>query len=679
MSSENEHPAAAVTGSRSTRGFFWSILILGAVLRFLDLGRASYMIDEVNVVRDAAGSQSLAQIYRTEVDRFGFNHRLPLAYGLIHLAVRSTDLSSTGFPPEWAARAPFAIFGVLMLPLMFLLGREIAGREAGLVAMILTALSPFHIFYSREAYDYSLLMFFTVAVLWSVVRVVRQECAGMRAGWRDHALMAIAVSGLMYSHLSGLLYMAGLGVGVFAALATCGALRGMLRVRTVLAWVLTLLVPVLLFMPFLMKLLGGEWINQDESSVMNRSWLSVPPGVFGRMGWGQGWYAMGPFVGFVILGTMTLARDRGAQRATMIVLLLGGAVYGVVQAWAMRVGRFEVRYFACLFPHVVLLATLGLLAFSRSLSNRFSSLRPVHVLGACLAVICAWLAPSAWAVTQIGARGYNYKGLAEWIRSNIPKGGIYSYWNVYDGRGVPGVYATPDRYMAYPMAWSTPDDYARYRVKDRLESFFTRFPTAVFVETAPVDLVDPGRATCEPVAREALFRNRVWLSDPWCDFLIRMQTWPLGLAQWESTWIHKMHISFNRIEDLPEVAKARGKSVYHYFGDNWQYTKDQQMNDWLVTGMSASFFVGPVDGQPIPVDIKLIGAGLPGGCRLSVYGPSSARLLNDLEIPARMTEIELPRTMLAAGRNEFVVEILPPANGMEGAFALTDIRIATVR
>jgi len=75
---------------------------------------------------------------------------------------------------EFALRFPSALLGVLAIPLMFVWGRRWFGRAAGLIAALLLAANPYHLWYSQEAKMYALLvvvvMLSLMAFTWAVER-----------------------------------------------------------------------------------------------------------------------------------------------------------------------------------------------------------------------------------------------------------------------------------------------------------------------------------------------------------------------------------------------------------------------------------------------------------------------------------------------------------------------------
>lgn len=66
-----------------------------------------------------------------------------------------------------------ALVGVVSIPLMYVLGKEILDRNVGIIAAALLTFSAFHIMYSQEARMYSLLLFFFILSFILYLRAMR--------------------------------------------------------------------------------------------------------------------------------------------------------------------------------------------------------------------------------------------------------------------------------------------------------------------------------------------------------------------------------------------------------------------------------------------------------------------------------------------------------------------------
>jgi mannosyltransferase len=95
---------------------------------------------------------------------------------------------------EVGLRSLSALFGAATVPVAYAIGRELASRQAGLVAAAFVAVSPMLIWYSQEARSYALLVFFGALSLLFFVRALRG-----RQG-RDLALWTLASGLALCSH-----------------------------------------------------------------------------------------------------------------------------------------------------------------------------------------------------------------------------------------------------------------------------------------------------------------------------------------------------------------------------------------------------------------------------------------------------------------------------------------------
>lgn len=139
------------------------ILLLAAFLRLWELDKIppSLFGDEVDV-----GYQAYS-ILKTGKDYTGqplplYIHslsewRAPL---FLYSAVPTVALFGLN---EWGVRLPAAIFGILGVFLVYLLGKRLQGERFGLVAAFLTAILPWHIHYSRAAFEVTMLLDFLLA------------------------------------------------------------------------------------------------------------------------------------------------------------------------------------------------------------------------------------------------------------------------------------------------------------------------------------------------------------------------------------------------------------------------------------------------------------------------------------------------------------------------------------
>ena len=90
----------------------------------------------------------------------------PLYYALLHLWIALWG------PGPLALRSLSILFGMLTIPMAYLVGRELAGPRAGLWAAALIALNPIHVYYSQEVRMYGLVAGLSLGSMYYATRLL---------------------------------------------------------------------------------------------------------------------------------------------------------------------------------------------------------------------------------------------------------------------------------------------------------------------------------------------------------------------------------------------------------------------------------------------------------------------------------------------------------------------------
>ncbi len=125
----------------------------------------------------------------------------PLYYALVGVLMRLFGEADV------VLRLPSALFGAAAIPIVFALGRALFGSRAGWIAALLLAVHPLHVFYSREARVYPLLLCLTMLTLLALWRALESDS---RRAW---VAFGAALTAACYSHFYGLF------LGIAATLA----------------------------------------------------------------------------------------------------------------------------------------------------------------------------------------------------------------------------------------------------------------------------------------------------------------------------------------------------------------------------------------------------------------------------------------------------------------------------
>lgn len=208
-----------------------AIVAVAALGRVYHLGYAEFHEDELEnmrlIIRAFKGEE-----YAPFLD----------SKGPIHWLVPAALWFLNGWGNEAIARTPFTAAALLLIPLMFALGRRMTGRDAvGLAAAGFVALNGFFVAYARHVENQSLIVFWGALTVWWAYRYYREGIVSFlpwvglsaavglithpdvllylpvfgaivalkawqeRADWRAH-LPWLAGSGLLFIALNGLFY-----------------------------------------------------------------------------------------------------------------------------------------------------------------------------------------------------------------------------------------------------------------------------------------------------------------------------------------------------------------------------------------------------------------------------------------------------------------------------------------
>ncbi len=154
------------------------ILLLGAFLRFYDLGGENLWSDEVVSVYYANKSVLEAIKWSPTIGYF------PLYSMMLSLWIKIFGIS------EFSVRFLSAVFGTLAIYGVFQIGAFMFNKKVGIYSAIIMALSPFNVYYSQEARSYTLLILLSIYSIYFYLKY-------LESAKNNHMLYYIAFTLLM--------------------------------------------------------------------------------------------------------------------------------------------------------------------------------------------------------------------------------------------------------------------------------------------------------------------------------------------------------------------------------------------------------------------------------------------------------------------------------------------------
>ncbi|HWS72845.1 MAG TPA: hypothetical protein VN605_12060, partial [Thermoanaerobaculia bacterium] len=187
-------------------------LASGAWLRFSHLGAPSFWLDEIlhyDLATSAARQPWWRWLWPFEVE----NGPLFYASGLAGRFARDIELS---------ARIAPALFGLAAIALTLVARRAAIFRDATVAALpLLIAASPLHVYYSREARPYALLMLLALALLVAILTEARGPTVALLLGasaWTGAASFPLLAAATFALALRRRWSLAGCGFALAAAI-----------------------------------------------------------------------------------------------------------------------------------------------------------------------------------------------------------------------------------------------------------------------------------------------------------------------------------------------------------------------------------------------------------------------------------------------------------------------------
>lgn len=388
-----------------------AIVVLGGLLRFCGVGAQSLWVDELWSIKAAGIGEALspAAIFN--------NIQGPAHAVLVHAVAYLSDA-------EGVLRSISALFGTATIVVVYALANDLFDRKTALLAALLTAVSPFLIWYSQELRNYSMLIFFAALSTLAAWRLVERQSAS----WRM-LVFATVLGGL--SNLSA----------VFLALAHwIFAAPRLIRNRAFRKrWILAFVIVLVLVSPWVWGIANwtrvdrvGERIGTvasgDGSELLRGETTFTPmaiPYSFYVMIYG---YSLGPssvelhttapasafmkhaaYTGpaaLLLALVLTLGFASFAESRARLRLLLPTTVVpivGISMLAILNVKVFNPRYIAVTLPLIIVLAAAG--------ARRLRGL-PGRAVAGLLIVLCLWSAgnyywnPAYWREDVRGAVQY---------------------------------------------------------------------------------------------------------------------------------------------------------------------------------------------------------------------------------------------------------------------------------
>jgi 4-amino-4-deoxy-L-arabinose transferase-like glycosyltransferase len=189
-------PERSLRQGAQNRAVHW-LLVLISLLAF---GTRVYLLDGQALWDDEAKSVAVSSWPPMSILAEQASHEHPpLHYLLLHFSMALAGRS------ESAVRFVSVFFGVLLVPLLYLVGKALAGERVGTIAALLAAVSPFYVRFGQETRMYTLATFLSLLSTYLFLRLVFAGEQAQRTGqaeqeWGLSLAYMAATAAALYSH-----------------------------------------------------------------------------------------------------------------------------------------------------------------------------------------------------------------------------------------------------------------------------------------------------------------------------------------------------------------------------------------------------------------------------------------------------------------------------------------------
>ncbi|MFT7616249.1 MAG: mannosyltransferase, partial [Candidatus Woesearchaeota archaeon] len=218
------------------------ILLVATLLRVWGIESESYWLDESISIRQAQEKE-----YSTTFELVKNDIHLPLHISILHFWVKlfGTD--------EFATRSLSVLFGVLSIPILYLLAKQLFNKRVAIISSIIFAVSPIMIYYSQEARLYSLFVFLSLLSMYFYVRYLEDMST------KKLLFYGLASLFLIYTHLFSFLVLFVQNVFILY--------RMKLQPKKLYKWFIGQFILFILFLPWIANLI------KQVSSTLNTMWI----------------------------------------------------------------------------------------------------------------------------------------------------------------------------------------------------------------------------------------------------------------------------------------------------------------------------------------------------------------------------------------------------------------------
>jgi len=555
------------------------LMLLGIWLRFFRLGQALLWIDEITITWFAALPRTVGQIfseiYAADMQGFTGQH-MPIQYALLNIFYWLYDAFGVEHVSEWLTRFPYALTGILSLPLVYLFAkRYYRSSKTGLWALLLFAVSFFHVSRSRDATGYAPLILFILLNSYGLVGLLLPDAQMKRRKTIGFFLaFVVGTVGAFLTQLTSWLYLAPEGAVLFGCVVWMlfkdyrnGVRPGdsLKRHAVPVALVFILVITALCFSRFPLAVTKGHGIGEDTRETLGFAHMVYQ---IANYTWGRGG---GRLVGALLVMLSALIVGWRKCRSKLLLNIFLFASPGILIAIVTYKG-FHPRYLSVSFPAYIAFLALGLTGAQEAFA-RFVKVRQgeaIFAIGA-VALLAVWLSGPYQALFQIHSKVFPIHEVWQMVEEVGEEDAPYIWQNGFQARQLGQEYEIPGHACIlglYPNGTGEPRQQFEWW-NQCLQRIAMAVPTAVMI----CDENDP--FFFDPIYQwpKKYYKNKKDVDNkPW---LKSLNEWGFEHHGFDPDH-YKYAVYYNTTDDLAEQCRSNQSQMVWPVGKGWRFQRIQK-------------------------------------------------------------------------------------------------------
>ncbi len=636
-------------------------LAVAGWFRFHDLAHAAVRSDEISFLFRTQQNQSLVELWKNPP---WFN-QIPLADSVPVVWARLTRQTAD----EGVIRQPFALLGWLTVAFCAGWVMRRKGGGAGLLLGMWMAILPFHVYHSREAYYYVLVMLFASGMVLRGADFAARLKAGGALKAREYAEWTLWAMMACLSHMS-VWVVAGV-TGLWLASAGWIGLKGAMRKRHSIAMGLVVFAMGAGMIRWVLRAIHEmQRAAANPEAHIGSAFDWVGPRVLPFFAGGANAVGIGILAAVGLAAAFVLWRSRGrpGREDRLYGAMMGIAACGLAATYAYitAVGggeKAKLAYFAANLPAFLAWAVLTLdKVFSWAGEKRRAAL----AVGTAV-VFGGLLAFPSWQVTQLAGKPTAYRQIRAWLDSNLEPGDVVVVDRWWEPWNEMALYAPSNVAVTFTVPDEPYESYVSGNWRKVTKELYERNGAQAFIRLQRNHEKRIGLWTWP----ETWFKHRAVVANDAGVWLRNRGFAPMEEFYSESNRV-ETEIFYDTHEDIAERARAAGQDVAWFFGEGWRLFKPWQQgdfSDYRVLEGEAAMTIHNLSGEPLRIRAEVTAAAMGGSQTIRVG--------------------DLPPLAFPAGRltaQSFEFDLSPEVHSIQwrnlsaaGALLVRDLRLSRVQ